>query len=252
MIDIKKAMEVFKNYVQKYDAQNPRIALKIAHCYRVQNLSKNIATNLNLSKEQIDLAELIGLLHDIGRFEQIKRFDTFEDRFSVDHAKLGVEILKENNFLSKFCEEEKYHNTIFTAIENHNKFKIAEGLNKDDLIQAKIIRDADKIDIFNVLRIESFETLYKKENIFTEEISKKVLEDFLQARQTERKFIKSNMDTWVSDIGMIFDLNYGISFKILKEKDYINKIIDRADDIKEKEIIRNFANNYIAERIKQN
>ena len=249
MIDIEKAKDIFKNYVQKYDAKNPRIALKIAHCYKVEELSKTIAKNLNLDKEQIDLAELIGLLHDIGRFEQVKRYDTFEDRFSVNHAKLGVEILKENNFLSEFCEDEKYHNTIYTAIKNHNKFKIEEGLNKEDLIQAKIIRDADKIDIFNVLGKENFETIYKQKDITNDSISKKVLEDFLQGKQTERKYFKTNMDNWISDIGMIFDLNFNISFKILKEKDYINKMIDRTKT-EEMENIRKFVNDYIEDKIK--
>ena len=249
MIDIKKAQKEFKKYVQKYDAENPRIALKIAHSYRVQELSKTIAEDLKLNKEQIDLAELIGLLHDIGRFEQVKRYDTFEDRFSVNHAKLGVEILKENNFLSEFCKDEKYHKTIYIAIENHNKFEIEEGLNKEDLIQAKIIRDADKIDIFNVLGKENFKTIYKQEDITTEAISKQVLEDFLQGKQTERKYFKTNMDNWVSDIGMIFNLNFNISFRILKEKNYINKMIDRTKT-KEMENIRKFVNNYIDDKIK--
>ena len=249
MIDIKKAREVFKSYVQKYNAENPRIALKIAHSYRVEELSKTIAENLNLDKEQIDLAELIGLLHDIGRFEQVKRYDTFEDRFSVNHAELGVEILKENNFLSEFCKDKKYHKTIYTAISNHNKFKIEEGLNKEDLVQAKIIRDADKIDIFNVLGKENFETIYKQKDITNDFISEKVLEDFLQGKQTERKYFKTNMDNWISDIGMIFDLNFNISFKILKEKDYINKMMDRTKT-KEMENIRKFVNDYIEDKIK--
>ena len=122
MIDIEKAKEVFKNYVKNYDKSNPRIALKIAHTYRVSEFAKIISTDLKLSNEDIVLAELIGILHDIGRFEQVKRYDTFKDRISVDHAKLGVEILKENNFIYKFCDEEKYHNIILKAIENHNKY----------------------------------------------------------------------------------------------------------------------------------
>ena len=248
MINIEKAKEVFKKYVEKYDTSNPRIALKIAHTYRVTEASKKIAEELKLSEEQINLAELIGLLHDIGRFEQLKRYDTFNDRESINHAEFGASLLEENNFLKEFGEDEKYHSIIIKATRNHNKFKIAEGLNKDDLIQAKIIRDADKIDIFNVLRIESFETLYKKENIFTEEISKRVLEDFLQAKQTDRKNVQTDMDNWILDIGLIFDINFIPSFKILKEKDYINKMIDRTKT-EEMENVRKFANSYIEEKI---
>ena len=121
-------------------------------------------------------------MHDIGRFEQLKRYDTFEDRLSVNHAMLGLEILKENNFIRKFCSEEKYYDIIFSAIENHNKYKIDKTLEGEKLLQAKIIRDADKIDILNLLAFETFETLYKKESIADEKISEAVLESFLEEK----------------------------------------------------------------------
>lgn len=48
------------------------------------------------SKKSIDLdggdqnfSWFLGLLHDIGRFEQVKRFGTFSDIQSVDHAGRG-------------------------------------------------------------------------------------------------------------------------------------------------------------------
>ena len=71
MIDIEKAKNVFKEYVKKYDDTNPKIKMKIIHILKVAENSKKIATDLNLSEEDIVLAELIGLLHDIGRFEQV-------------------------------------------------------------------------------------------------------------------------------------------------------------------------------------
>ena len=77
MIDIEKARRLFKEYVSKYDSENPMIARKIAHSYRVEELAKTIAKSLNLTQDQIDLAELIGLLHDIGRFEQAKVYNTY-------------------------------------------------------------------------------------------------------------------------------------------------------------------------------
>ena len=42
------------------------------------------------------IAEAVALLHDVGRFEQYKRYGTFNDRKSVNHAALGVEIMKKN------------------------------------------------------------------------------------------------------------------------------------------------------------
>ena len=78
---------------------------------------------------------------------------------------LGLEILKENNFIRKFCSEEKYYDIIFSAIENHNKYKIDKTLEGEKLLQAKIIRDADKIDILNLLVFETLGNVYIKKKV---------------------------------------------------------------------------------------
>ena len=244
MLDNTKARQVLKTYIDKYDFSNPRIKLKADHIFRVADVSKKIATELNLTKEEIDLAELIGLLHDIGRFEQLRIYDTFKDSKSVNHAEMGIKVLKENNFIKEFCNDEKYYDIIFAAIKNHNRFKIEDGLNEQTLLQSKIIRDADKIDILNLLVFESFETLFKKKEIIDEPITQNVLESMLEGKQVERKDQKTSMDDWTSNIGYIYDIYFKPSFKILKEKDYINKIIDRTKT-PEMEKIREYVNEYI-------
>ena len=248
MIDNLKARQVLKKYIEKYDFSNPRIKLKAAHIYRVADVSKQIATELKLTKEQIDLAELIGLLHDIGRFEQLRIYDTFSDRESINHAEMGVKVLKENNFIKEFCNDEKYYDIIFTSILNHNKYKIDETLKGETLLQSKIIRDADKIDILNLLVFESFETLFKKKEIINEPITEKVLSTMLEGKQIERKYQKTSMDDWASNLGYIYDINFKPSFKILKEKGYADKIIDRTPT-PEMEEIRKYINIYIDEKI---
>ena len=248
MIDNLKARQVLKKYIEKYDFSNPRIKLKAAHIYRVADVAKQIATELKLSQEQVELAELIGLLHDIGRFEQLRIYDTFKDRESVNHAEMGVKVLKENDFIKEFCNDEKYYDIIYTAILNHNKYKIEDGLDSEILLQSKIIRDADKIDILNLLVFETFETLYKRKEIIDEPITEKVLNAMLEGKQVERKDQKTAMDDWASNIGYIYDINFKPSFKILKEKDYINKIINRTKT-PEMEKIRIYVNKYIDEKI---
>ena len=52
----------------------------------------------------------------------------------------------------------------------------------------------------------------------------------------------------------IFDIYYKESFKMIKENDYINKIINKFeiedDDLKEQfEEVRSIANNYVEDRI---
>ena len=80
MIDFIKAQESFKEYLKDYDLNNGSIQLKIRHTYEVVKKSEYIAKGLNLDKENIELAKVIALLHDIGRFEQIKEISDFNDK----------------------------------------------------------------------------------------------------------------------------------------------------------------------------
>ena len=54
-----------------------KVRLKIVHTYGVVKQSEEIAKRMRLSEEDTELARMIALLHDIGRFEQLKRFDSF-------------------------------------------------------------------------------------------------------------------------------------------------------------------------------
>lgn len=150
MIDLEKCKKIFKDYVNNYDMSNDKINLKYYHTLRVTNFCKEIAASLNLSNDDIEISELIGLLHDIGRFEQIRVYNTFIDKDSIDHADYGVEILKVNNLITQFVSDNEIQNIVLTAIHNHNKFSIESGLDERINLFCKIIRDADKLDIFNI------------------------------------------------------------------------------------------------------
>ncbi|MDY5618809.1 HD domain-containing protein [Faecalicatena sp.] len=77
-MNLDHAKEIFENYLDSYDRDDVKIRLKIVHTYGVVEQSKEIARRMHLSDEDSRLAQLIALLHDIGRFEQLKQFDSFE------------------------------------------------------------------------------------------------------------------------------------------------------------------------------
>ena len=80
MIDIAHAKQEFEKYLDEYDRQDEQIYLKIEHTYGVVKYAGEIARRMECSREDVELAELIGLLHDIGRFEQIRRFHSSSGR----------------------------------------------------------------------------------------------------------------------------------------------------------------------------
>lgn len=130
MIDTNKLEIEFKKYVENYDPMNERIKLKIDHIIRVAKNCELIAKDLNLSDEYIKLAIAIGYFHDIGRFEQVKLYDTFSDKESkVDHGEMSVKVLFEDGLIKNFFEDTKYDNIIKKSILNHNKAHIEERFN---------------------------------------------------------------------------------------------------------------------------
>lgn len=108
MINIEKAKQELTNHVKKQEINNPRAPRKLAHIMRVAEISRKLATELNLSKEQVELAELIGILHDIGRFQQYQIFDKKTSSIELDntikfnHGEAGVEVLKKDNYIRKY------------------------------------------------------------------------------------------------------------------------------------------------------
>ena len=73
MYNRKAAGEIFRRYAEQYDMQNTLIRHKVEHTFRVAELCGRYAEALAMAGEDTDLAWLIGLMHDIGRFEQARR-----------------------------------------------------------------------------------------------------------------------------------------------------------------------------------
>lgn len=226
-IDIKKAQNEFEKYIQNYNPEDKKIKLKIEHIKRVSEISKKIAQNLNLSEEETQLAELIGLLHDIGRFEQIRLYNTFLDKDSINHAEFGVKVLFEEGLIRKFIETDKYDKIIKKAILNHNKLYIEKGLTEKESLHTKIIRDADKADIYSILITDNKETIWGKEDLSQEKISDEIYRQFIEEPMVDYKEIKTPADILVCHFKYVYDLNFTESKKIIKENKYIDKLYER-------------------------
>ena len=99
------AQQEFESYLNGYDRENDRIKLKIIHTYGVVKQAEELAERMHLSTEDTDLARLIALLHDIGRFEQLKRYDSFEPG-TMDHAAYGVKVLFDEGMIRHFLPDD--------------------------------------------------------------------------------------------------------------------------------------------------
>ncbi len=256
MIDLDKAEKEFIKYSEKFNLEDSHLKRKQLHSLRVRDLSREIAQKMNLNNEEIQIATLIGLLHDIGRFEQFTQYGTFRDRESIDHGDLGVKILKKDDYIKTYIDNEKYADVIYLAIKNHNKYKIEKGLTPKQEMFCKIIRDADKLDIF----YEAIDIFYKEKEI--EEINKSIVNNKILSKIYEKKTINRNELTERGKLievlvmlAFLFDMNYSASFEIIYKQKYINRIFQRFhfenEETKHKmQQIQEFLNQYVEEKIK--
>ena len=254
-MDLGEAKSEFLNYVRNYDLYNKKIIGKMYHSLRVMEVSKELAKALNLTQEEVDLATLIGLLHDIGRFEQLKNYDTFSDLKSIDHADKGIEILKENNYIRKFVKEDNYDEIIYKAIKNHNKFEIEKGLTDKELLFSKIIRDADKLDILYEGTWLFWDDEESKKKLEESTISSITLEKTRNKELVERCSLETPFDNFIGHLCFIFDIQFNYSFKKIVKEDYINRTINLFDFSKNEETkkqineIREILNKFLEEKV---
>ena len=170
MNDIRtRIVDEFNKYTAAYDIEDPKINLKVKHTYRVAALCEEIARSIGLSDNDIDIAWTCGMLHDIGRFEQVKRYGTFFDAQSVDHAQFGADLLFKDNLYEVFVADgdNEKRSLIEKAIRVHNVFRLPENMTEREIMFSNILRDADKIDILRVNCETPTEDVY---NVTTEEL----------------------------------------------------------------------------------
>lgn len=229
-IDKQKVRKRFKDYTENYDAADSKIALKIRHTYRVAELCGQIAESENMTEEEQDLAWLLGMLHDIGRFEQLRRYNTFQDAQSIDHAMLGADILfgTENTFIREFVEDAAEDALIETAIRVHSAYRVPEDQDARTEKFCHILRDADKIDILRVNIETPLEEIYNTttEELYAAEVTEAVMESFYEHHATLRSIKRTPVDYIAGHVSLIYELVFPESIRIVKQQGYWERLID--------------------------
>lgn len=216
-------VEEFLRYTGSFDGENDKIKNKIAHTMRVKEMMTEFAEKLCFSEDEVELAGEIGLLHDIGRFEQAKRANTYNDYTSFDHAEFGADLLFKEGLIDRFDIKKSHHATIEFAIRQHNKLTLDTVKDEKTMKMARLIRDVDKLDIlYNLGTLGRYDL--KGDH---SEISPLVMKDVLENRPVDRKNTVTNNDKIVADFGFAFDLNYDISLEIVRK--YLQVLYNRVE-----------------------
>lgn len=278
--------KTFQEYTDRYDSANPKIKLKIDHTYRVANLCEQIAQSLELSAAEVDLAWLSGMLHDVGRFEQLRRYNTFSDAQSIDHARFTVELLYDEGLIADYVPEisttelvadartwrsmgganesptaqsedmplSDILQTLRIAIGEHSAYRIQKGLDERTRMFCQILRDADKVDIFRVICDTPMEEVYgfQTKDILCSAITPEVMQAFYEHHAVLRKLKKCPADYIVAHGSLTFELVYPESLRIAKEQGYLKQMMsfqsENPDTAEIFEDLRKDLNDYLEER----
>lgn len=218
-------IDSFKNLTQE---QKRNFAIKKEHSYRVVDNIVFLANKLQLNPDEKNIAYLAGLFHDIGRFSQLIEYNTFLDSKSVDHAELAVKVLVENEFLDELELDKK--DLVLLAIQLHNKFELPEDLTVKELLFARLLRDADKLDILKVLTEYYLDKKAVPNHALTWElpkgnmISPAVAEEILAEKLVSKRNVVSEIDVKIMQLSWVYDLNLRVSFDYLIKKRFLEKI----------------------------
>ena len=236
MIDRKRAEAAFRAYTAGYDPDNNMIRHKIEHTFRVAGNCERIARSLGMGEDSADFAWFSGLLHDIGRFEQVRRYGTFLDSVSVDHAEFGADLLFREDLISHFPVENltgEWRCILETAIRLHNKLRLPEELSARMQCFCDLLRDADKADIFRLVTDLPFEErigtgigLFQE----SEEASEEVMNCVLSHRCVPRDIRKTRFEGHISHCCLAFELIYPESRQIVREQGFLNRLLAEQDE----------------------
>ena len=228
-IDRQRVREQFASYTRKYDPSDTKIALKIAHTYRVADNCEQIARSIDLSEDDIEFAWLSGMLHDVGRFEQVKRYNTFIDSESVDHAEFGADLLfGADNLAAGYTDDRSADKEMETVIRQHNKYRIDESVTGKTLTFCNILRDADKVDILRVNVETPMEEIYNvtSDVLMTSGVSEKVMEQVRDHKAISRDIMETPAEHYIGHIALAFELVYPKSLELAKTQGYLYKMFE--------------------------
>ncbi len=243
-------LERFNAYVNSTgkhdDFVQEHLDLKVQHTFRVVNNIRKISVESGLSEEQIKLAELIALVHDIGRFEQFIKYQTFDDRVSVNHAELGIQIMDKIQLLKELAESDR--KIIYGAVINHNVQKLNPSHDNQILHYARLIRDADKTDIWYILTLRDVvNVILEKSN---EPDSYKVpqyISDSFRKGEIVPDAVTMN-DYRLLRLSWIYDMNFPATFSLILRRGYLPQILAKIPDSSEKQEIADIIGNYMNSR----
>jgi len=233
---------------------NDHIKLKEVHTDGVCAEMNELTEKLGLDENDRLIAETIALLHDVGRFTQFKIYNTYSDAKSGDHAQFSLDIIRQNDLLDKLPTDEQ--RIIKTAIKLHSQKNIPTDLDAAIVPFAKLIRDADKLDIYPLL-LEYYKLYVANPDEFPLELEMpdepyycpEIYDSVLNGRLVDYTKLKTLNDVKILKIGWVHDINFTPALEKIRANGYIDELFELLADDDNMKKLRTVIFKYMDERI---
>jgi putative nucleotidyltransferase with HDIG domain len=226
------AQKSFETYINSFEqltaSQAENFTIKKDHSYRVAGNTEMLSDSMNLNADDRKLAWLAGLFHDIGRFEQLVNHNTFNDVTSLDHAEHSVSVLKDKNTLSGLAAE--FQELVYFSIYHHNKLRLPAKAGEHEIFHARLLRDADKLDILKVLTDYYSDKNRKPNHTLTwdlpagGQVSQAVAKQILSGKLVSKENVQNETDVKIMQLSWVYDLNFKPSFEFIFHNRFFEKI----------------------------
>ena len=222
-----RVRELYNEYVDTFRTDGklpPMMELKRVHTAFVVANAKLIAEGEGMDPGTAGACALAALLHDTGRYEQLKRFGTFRDAESVDHAVLSHEIVSEKGWLDGMEEAD----AVLKAVLYHDRRDLPAGLDAFAATVANCVRDADKLDIFRVFEHRMDTTDWRNDRTAFWDLPVKpppdprVIAAVKELRPVDYRHINSLSDFVLNQVGWLrAELHFGTTRRLADERGHL-------------------------------
>lgn len=247
----------FQHYVLSLRETEPlhqrSLDMKQTHTIHVQAAIDQIATGLNLSENHRRIASVTALFHDLGRFPQYKKYRTFRDPDSENHARLSIRELNHHRVLHglDLTERRLIHRAIFL----HNRLRLPDDLDPNSTLHCRLIRDADKVDILRVM-VEHFQTETTRRNpVISLELENEsvvrgqVYRCLFRKQAMNYTDLRSADELKVLQMSWVFDIHFRPTFEMLRQSKFLDRLAATMPDTPLRREAIAFVNDHIETRL---
>jgi hypothetical protein len=238
----------FNRYVASYYGPNGdgarAIHLKEDHTARTCREITLIGRSLELPGPDLLLAETAALFHDVGRFPQWQRYGTFDDRESEDHALLGLAELSRSGVLNRIPADDA--EVVAEAIRYHNVKELPTHLAPRPLLFGKLVRDADKLDIW---RLVIGDGRRRRRHGEVPSYSREIIVYLREGRIPDLDLALTPADMQLLRSAWVYDLNFAATCSEVLKRRYLDSLFEQLPDTAELLELRDLLTSYLQQRV---